>query len=214
MNHVATSAFSQPAARLCGITAWASLLVLVCMTVLAGAFTPGYSHVGQFISELGARGAPQEWGVRWVGFLPLGILLLAFCRFAHIALPRSPGTTFALVGLALYALGYLAATAFPCDLGCRPSQPSMSQLIHNALGLLGYLLAPLFLLAFARAARTWPNGARVSAAGYAAAGLALLGMVTLSSESGIAGLGQRLLELSVLGWVACCGAYTARQGAH
>ena len=208
------SPFSQPAARLSGATAWASLLVLVLMTVLAGAFTPDYSHVSQFISELGARGAPLEWEVRFAGFLPLGILLLAFCWLAYIALPRSSGTTFALIGLALYALGYLVAAAFPCDLGCRPAQPSVSQLIHNSLGLLGYLLAPLFLFAFARAARSWPNGARVSAAGYAAAGLALLGMLTLSSGSSMTGLGQRLLELSVLGWVAYCGAYAARQGAQ
>jgi Protein of unknown function (DUF998) len=145
---------SQTAPKLSAITALACFVVMALTVVVAGALTPGYSHVSQYISELGARGAPQEWGVRFAGFLPSGILLLAFCSFAYAALPRSSGTTLALVGLALYAAGYLVAAAYPCDLGCRPDKPTSSQLIHNAGGLLGYLLAPAFLFTLARAART------------------------------------------------------------
>lgn len=186
---------------------------MVLTVVMAGALTPGYSHVSQYISELGARGAPQEWSVRLAGFLPAGILLLAFCWYAYAALPRSTGATLALVGLALYAAGYVIAAAYPCDPGCRPDKPTTSQLIHNAGGLLGYLLAPAFLLTFARAARTWPGASHLAIAGYAAAGLALVGLLTLSPTSSTAGLSQRLLELAVLGWVAYCGRYLSRQAA-
>jgi hypothetical membrane protein len=202
---------SRQAAKLSALTAMAYLIVMVVMVVVAGALTPGYSHVSQFISELGARGSPQEWGVRLGGFLPLGIFLLAFCWFAYAALPRSSGTTLGLVGLALYAAGYLVAAAFPCDLGCRPAEPSTSQLVHNAAGLLGYLLAPAFLLALARAAHTWPGAGRLSAVGHAAAGLALVGLLTLSPTSPAAGLSQRLLEFAVLAWVVYCGRYLATQ---
>jgi hypothetical membrane protein len=205
--------FSQPAARLSALTALACFIVMALTVVVAGALTPGYSHVSQFISELGARGSPQEWGVRLAGFLPSGVLLLAFCWFAYAALPRSSGTTLGLVGLALYAAGYLVAAAYPCDLGCRPDKPSTSQLIHNAGGLLGYLLAPAFLLALARAAHAWPSAARLAVAGYAAAGLALVGLLTLSPTSSTAGLSQRLLEFAVLAWVVYCGRYLAKQGA-
>jgi hypothetical protein len=204
---------SQAAAKLSAITALACLVVMALTVVVAGALTPGYSHVSQYISELGARGSPHEWGVRLAGFLPSGILLLAFCSFAYAALPRSAGTTLALVGLALYAAGYLVAAAYPCDLGCRPDKPTTSQLIHNAGGLLGYLLAPAFLLTLAREARTWPGAGRLAVAGYAAAGLALVGLLTLSPTSSTAGLSQRLLEFAVLGWVAYCGKYLSRQAA-
>lgn len=206
--------FSQQAVRLSVLAALGYAIVMLLMVVVAGALTPGYSHISQFISELGARGSPQEWWVRLAGFLPSGILLLAFCWFAYAALPRSSATAWGLVGLAVYAAGYLVAVAFPCDLGCRPDTPSISQRIHNAGGMLGYLLAPAFLLALAREARTWPGAGRLPAVGYTAAGLALVGLLTLSPASAAAGLSQRLLEFAVLAWVVCCGKYLATQGAR
>jgi hypothetical protein len=51
-------------------------------------------------------------------------------------------------------------------------------------------------------------------AGYAAAGLALIGLLALSPTSPTAGLGQRLLEFAVLAWVVCCGRYLARREGH
>lgn len=207
------SKWSRGAARFSAITSLSSLVVIILVVVIAAAVTPGYSHVSQYISELGARGAPHEWSVRVAGFLPVGILLLSFCFFAHSALPRSRAATLGLVGLALFAVGYLVAAAFPCDLGCRPSEPSTSQLIHNAAGLIGYLLAPAFLFALAREARSWPGAASLVVVGYVAAGLALLGVLTLSPSSPTVGLSQRLLEVSVLVWSALCGNYLAKRSA-
>lgn len=205
------SAPSPALARLAAFTALMSLVILVLMVVIAGAGTPGYSHVSQFVSEPGARGAPQEWGVRFAGFLPVGVLLLGFCVTAFVVLPRSIGATLGLLGLALYAAGYLVAAAFPCDPGCRPADPSPSQLIHNAGGFIGYLLAPAFLFALARTARTWPGAASLVVVGYVAAAGALVGLFTLAPDSPTVGLSQRLLEASVLGWAAWCGRYLARR---
>jgi uncharacterized protein DUF998 len=201
---------SRAAARISAFAAIACFAVMAVMVVVAGALTPEYSHASQFISELGARGAPQEWVVRFGGFLPAGILLLAFCLFAFIALPRSPGATLGLAGLAIFGAGYLVAAAFPCDLGCRPDEPSTSQLIHNAGGLVGYLLAPAFLLILALASRRWPLAGRMAIAGYAATALAVIGLFTLDPDSGTAGISQRILEFAVLGWAVCCGIYLAR----
>lgn len=39
-------------------SAFLSAAWIVLLTLIAGAATPGYSHISQFISELGARGAP------------------------------------------------------------------------------------------------------------------------------------------------------------
>jgi hypothetical protein len=192
------------------LAAFASAAVIVAMTVVAGASTPGYRHAAQFISELGARGAPTEWGVRLAGFLPAGVLLLAFCGLAYRALPRSSAATRALCGLAVFAAGYLVAAAFPCDPGCRPVQPSVAQVIHNLGGIVGYALAPAFLFSFARAARHWPRASHLVVAGYVAAALALLGLVTLSPAAATVGLSQRLLEGAVLGWVVLCGVHLAR----
>lgn len=201
----------RPSSSLLVHGAAASALVIVLLTVVGGALTPGYSQLSMYISELGARGAPLEWPVRIAGFLPAGLLMLAFCLHAWHTLPRSWRVTLCLLGLGLYTLGYLVAVVFPCDLGCRPAEPSLSQVIHNVAGLLGYLFAPLLLLGMAREARRWQGAGHLVLPGYAAALLAFVGLLTLTPDSPLAGLSQRAIEASVLLWFTLLGAYLARQ---
>jgi hypothetical protein len=186
-----------------------SALAIALLAIVGAINTPGYSHFSQYISELGATGAPQEIPIRFFGFLPAGLALLLFSMVAYFSLPRSRTTTFGLLGLALYALGYVAAAFFPCDPGCRPAVPSMSQVIHNAVGLLGYVAAPLFLFLLARSARTWPGAAWVSRIGFIASAVSLLGLLTLSPGSPLVGVSQRAMEAAVLTWVVVCGLYIA-----
>ena len=192
-------------------TALLSFVAIFLLVVVGAAFTPGYSHITQFVSELGATGAPTEAWVRFGAFLPAGALMLIFCWGALRVLPRTGSVVLGLCGLALYAVGYLVATIFPCDLGCRPAAPSMSQLIHNLGGLVGYFVAPASLFLLARDARVWPGAARVVVAGYIAAAVALAGLLTLSPTSPVVGISQRALELAVLGWVVMLGCYLLQQ---
>ncbi len=189
----------------------ASALVTLLATLLGGALTPGYSHLAMYISELGARGAPLEWPMRLGGFLPAGLLMLSFCLAAWRRLPRRWPVTLSLLGLVLYALGYLIAVVFPCDLGCRPAEPSLSQAIHNAGGLLGYLFAPLILLLMALQARGWRHARHLVLSGYAAALLALGGLLTLAPESPFVGLSQRAIEAAILLWFTLLGRYLWRR---
>jgi hypothetical protein len=207
------AAFHRRVARVAVIAAGGGVLVLAAMVLIAGQLTPGYSHVGQYISELGARGAPYEWPVRFLGFLPAGALLLCFCVAAFLALPRSRNASAGLIGLFLFCAGYIAAAAFPCDPGCRPQSPSVSQVIHNAVGLVGYVLAPAFLLVLGLAARAWPDARWLARLSFALALCALAGLLTLSPTSPAAGLSQRVLEVSVLGWVVACSVFLARRRA-
>ena len=187
------------------------LAVVTLFVLWPAALTPGYSHLSQLISELGATGAPYSLWVRLGGFLPAGLLLLAFCVLAFNVIPRSRPVSISLFGLALYAAGYLVAATFPCDAGCRPEEPSASQLIHNAGGLVGYLVAPIFLFTLARVVCSWPRATGLANAGFFAAVVALVALLTLSPSSEFVGLSQRALELAVLGWVAMLGMYLAQQ---
>jgi hypothetical protein len=205
------STASPPVGTWAWRTALATAAFMVLMVVLAGAFTPGYRHASMFISELGARGAPLEMAVRFAGFLPAGLLLLAFLALAHRGLPRTRGTTAALAGLAVYAVGYLVSAPFPCDPGCRPAQPSASQLVHNTVGLAGYLLAPLCLFALGRAARAWPRPGLLPLTGWLSAAGAAAGVLTLDPASPWVGLSQRLIEGAVLAWVLTAGAWLRRE---
>lgn len=194
-------------ARFAFVFALLTLVSVVLFTILGALGFPGYSHTAQFMSELGARGAPHEMLIRFAGFLPAGVSMILFVIGAFTSLPRSALTTIGLIGIALYAMGYIVAVFFPCDFGCRPEQPSASQAIHNLFGLIGYVLAPLTLLALGFSARKWPGGQHLSWLAYIAAALALFGMMTLSPKSPYVGLSQRLIECAVLMWVVMCAWY-------
>ena len=198
-------------ARWTWAVAWLAGLVVLTVVIVAGTATPGYSQAAQFISEFGARGAPYADQVNWFGFLPAGILVCAFAALAWLTLPRSAGTTFGLVGIALFGFGYVIAVFYPCDPGCRPAQASVSQTIHNVLGLAGYVTAAPCLVLLGWQARTWPQGANLARLAFVCAAAALVGFVLLLEPSPYAGAAQRLLEASVLLWVVACGTYVRRR---
>lgn len=193
--------------RLTLITGILGTLAVFLLTVLGGANFPNYSHASQFISELGASGAPSARMINLAGFLPAGVLISAFTFFAWRSLPCSRATTLGMLGLALFVLGYVAAAFFPCEPGCRPTQPTLSQAMHNLLGLAGYLTAPLSLFALGWQARRWTKATHLSALGFIGGGLALLSLLFLSPEFRYVGVAQRVLEGSVLTWVVVSALY-------
>lgn len=185
---------------------------LVAMVVIGGAAWDGYDHVAQYISELGANGAPHGWQVSWLGFLPIGVLICAFAFFAWSAAPRSVLSALGFVGVFLFAIGYAGSAFFPCDFGCRPDNPSFSQVMHELVGLAGYLLAPLTLLLLGIATLKWPGATWLAILAFLTAAGALVGLSGLMyPQSPTVGLYQRVLEASMLSWVVACGFYLGLQ---
>jgi len=107
--------------------------------LLAALAYPGYSHLDQAMSQLGAQGSPTQGFSAWINNLPLGVF---FVLFAVGVMRRVRGSRLALFsaglilvhGLASFATGY-----FACDQGCAPAQPSFSQRMHNLAGLVMFL---------------------------------------------------------------------------
>ncbi len=199
-------------AKLAMITGVLGAAWLVAMVLIGGASWDGYDHVAQYISELGANGAPYGWHISWLGFLPIGLLICAFAYFAWRAAPTSVLATLGFVGIFLFSIGYVGSAFFPCDFGCRPDAPSFSQVMHELVGLAGYLLAPLTLLLLGLAALKWPGATWLAILGFVAGAGSLVGVVGLMDpESPTVGLYQRVLETSMLGWVVACGLYLGLQ---
>jgi hypothetical protein len=197
--------------KLAMITGVLGALWVLVLTLAGGATFEGYDHSSQFISELGASGAPHGWKVSWLGFLPAGLLVCAFALFAWLAAPRSALSTLGFIGVLLFAIGYVGSAFFPCDFGCRPDEPSSSQVMHELIGLAGYLFAPITLLLLGLSARTWPNARWLAILGYIAAIGALAGLVKLDPAFAHVGLAQRVLETSMLSWVFACALYLGLQ---
>jgi hypothetical membrane protein len=120
---------------LLGLLPIASLTWLTASVLIAGALRPGYSHSAQFMSELGARGAPGAWTMNVFGFIPAELLMVGFIALAAKALRRSPLALVGLALLAVYAIGLIVGALAPCDLGCRPAVPSLTHQIHMLAGL-------------------------------------------------------------------------------
>ena len=117
---------------------------------------PDYSPLAQYISELGALGAPYAGLVNWAGYLPSGILFaIALASFWCHWRPRG----LQAAGLALLfcePLAWIGSALFPCDLGC-PADGSLSQVLHNVLAVFTYTGTGLgvTLLACAPGLRVW-----------------------------------------------------------
>jgi len=180
---------------------------LLAMVLIGGATFPGYDHASQYISELGATGAPRGFEVSWYGFLPVGVLMIAFAVFAWLSAPRSVLSTLGFFGIVLYAIGYVGSAFFPCDYGCRPEEPSFSQQMHLLVGFVGYMFAPLTMTLLTIAVLKWPKAGWLVALGVVAAIGSFLGLVTMAPDSPLVGVSQRVLEASVTGWVVACGLY-------
>lgn len=117
--------------------------------VIGGVLVSGHSHVENFISELGAVGT--QWGgvVSFGGFLPIGLLTLAFLIVAAPLVDPRAGGKLGYHLLSCVGLAYLGAAFAQCDLGCPAVPTSPRQLLHNLLGVLEYVGGGIGLLVFA-----------------------------------------------------------------
>jgi ribosomal protein S18 acetylase RimI-like enzyme len=156
MEHARGRRRRRIAAALAGL---AASTFAVAVPLIGAWARPGYSHVSQFISELGESGAPGAAWVSAAGFAPIGGLVLVFLALAGRVLPVSRWTLSGLLCLGAVGAGYLAASLAPCDPGC-PATGSLSQAVHNSFGALEYVgaIAGLLLLgASFRVSRGWSS---------------------------------------------------------
>lgn len=187
-------------ARLAGLLGILGVVAAVAFPIYFGALDPSYDPARDFISELGDATARDAWAVNWFGFLPTGLLLTAFGCLAWRALPRSTATALAMLGVILFAVGYVGAAFFPCDTGCSGAASSFSQQMHYAFSLPGYFLAPVTMLLLGIASRWWPGGAWIAPLAFIGAVGTFAGLAGMVSvfENNTNGLWQRVLEASFL----------------
>jgi len=123
------------AGNLCGMLAplwWASAIIF------CGSSRPEYSHVAQYISELGERGSSTEFIMRYAGFLPTGLMHMAFAAFLYVAFRGSRPAMIAATLLAINGLARIGAGLFPCEPGCVGPNLLLSQQLHSLSAGIGF----------------------------------------------------------------------------
>jgi hypothetical protein len=116
---VRTTARVVVAPRAARRLAWLALAaqpVFVAAWIVAGALEPGYSHLEQTFSELSARNASHP-GVMEVGYIALGVSMLALAPALLSVLPPRPASRAAAALFALSGLAVLAVGVVPLDCG-------------------------------------------------------------------------------------------------
>lgn len=190
-------------------------ILFTLVVVISAAIRPDYSHVHQFISELGATGSPNAAMMNYGGFVPAGLLVAGFGFSLSRVLPREPLVLLALALVVLFGIGVAASGVVSCDPGCPQSGGSVENAIHNRIApaaFLGLIIAAgIFAVRF-RTLDSWSRCATGSAAS-AVLGLVLLAALASTLESRhLTGMWQRLLLLVLFSWCAGVGTHAFRSG--
>ncbi|MBX9803313.1 MAG: DUF998 domain-containing protein [Caulobacteraceae bacterium] len=187
-------------ARTTGLIGMTGVALFAVSLAVFGALNPGYSHLTNAVSELGAVGAPNQLAWNLMGFLGVGLLLCTFGR----GLGRVLGTASAGWLLVLFGLSF-AATAIPADMGDLGAQTSVAHIAASQAVLLFWLLA-LIRLMFVRS-----FGLTLRLVTGLALLLAIGTVVVRGAELLPPGLTQRLSFAVVLGWVLAVSAALFRR---
>ena len=185
--------------QLAGIVAFLPHLLAVVMATVQ---RPEFSHRLQYLSELGERGSVTATLTNYLGIIPTGILFASFGLGLVLHYRAHRLLTIAGALIILHGLCRVLAALFPCEFGCRPSSPTLSQMIHNSSATVAFvsLTASLFM------AGPWlvanKRGAAIVAATYLLGLMAVAAQVVLiTSPAASPGLFQRLALGALQLWV-------------
>jgi len=123
----------------CGIVA---PILDVLVTAWLGALDPGYSHVRQYISELGEPGRPYAWAfAAWC--LLWGLLFAGFAIALGHGLGRRTGSWLGPGAVLIMAASSIVVGFFPCDPG--GTAETVSGQVHLIVG--GWIGTPAIIFA-------------------------------------------------------------------
>ena len=184
--------------------------LFTAVVILCGALRPGYSHVGQFISELGASGTPHAMLMNVGGFIPAGLLLAGFGVATGRLLKGGARAAIASGLVTLFGLGVVVAGVYSCDLGCPQPPSSTAGLIHDRVSVAAFLAGivgvGLWALEFRRLT-SFSDLWRYAALSSVAALCLFIALAASLQTRVITGLLQRLLLGTLFLW---CGKVSLR----
>ena len=185
----------------------ATPVIFVLSLLLLGYLFPGYDHVRDYISELGAVDSPIRNTANFFAFFPMGLFLTLFSIGLYRVIGKRGiyakiGSIFLILsGVFLTSIGF-----FPCDSGCYNF--STIGLVHKFTSIISLYLGGIALFFFALHAlrgRTFPRKWSIS---FFSVGITagVLGYTSSQLENTVyGGLVQRLaifIPLVFMGMIA------------
>ena len=96
------------------VAGMAALPLWAFAIVFSASLRPEFSHVTQYISELGERGSATASIMRYTGFVPTGLMHLAFAAFLCAAFRADRLAVFAAALIGVNGLARIGAGLFSC----------------------------------------------------------------------------------------------------
>jgi hypothetical protein len=183
--------------------------LFVIASVLGGFQFDDYDPIAQYISETMAVGTTHGEKLRFLGYIPSGILLTLFSFLAIKKFPKSTLIQIGFIGLAVfYGMATIVVGIFPCDQGCNKEliNPSISQLIHNITGMLTYLFVPISIILISIGLIKTKHYLNLSKIGISCGliSIAFIWLMISQPLSNYVGLFQRIIESLFVIWIIGC----------
>ncbi len=176
---------TQKFLAVCGIV---GPIIFSIIVLTLGYLTPDYSHIRDFMSELGAVDAPYGFVMSTAGLVLLGILISAFSIGFHRGIEK--GSVFGTALLVMSGFSLAATGIFRCDPGCI--DVSLIGRLHSTFAMIAgftFIVAIFFISPRLREDRNWKNYWAYS---VITGVLTLVFSILLISAGDLAGLMQRI----------------------
>jgi hypothetical membrane protein len=184
-------------------------LLFTLITVICAALRPDYSHISQFISELGATGSPNADLMNFAGFMASGLMiaLLGFSLISNLPKKFLPLTGSVLI--TVFGIGVIIVGIFSNDFPEAPEDAgSLSNRIHNQVSLLMFLCVIIGIFMLGISFRKLPSWRRLWLYSVLSAlvsfGL-LVALINSTQTFTYTGTWQRLFLLSIFLWMGIAG---------
>ena len=188
-------------------------VIFTIIVVVCAGLRPDYSHVHSFISELGAKGTPNDQLMNFAGFMPTGFLLTLFGIYLFVSLRNRLISKVGSALMTVFGLGVIMAGIFSCDPGC-PLGGSTEAVIHDRVSAIAFNSAILGVLLLGFSFGTPSEFRRLKFYSIISAVLAaifLVAMISTFETRNFTGIWQRFLLLTIFAWTSVAGIHTFKK---
>ncbi|MEE9150531.1 MAG: DUF998 domain-containing protein [Thermoplasmata archaeon] len=182
---------------ICGIIA---PIIFTIILIIAGLLRSDYSHLTNYVSELGGVGAPNAI-IQRANFVLIGILIIAFAYGLHRGINNGKGSIIGPLLISIFGLSAVVSGIFSTD----PIQPgSFSDVMHSiasGIGSLAAIIAFFVITERLKKDNLWKRYQTFSKMIAITAILVSVIVVGILGAVGTPGLGQRLFLAVLFLWI-------------
>lgn len=178
-----------------------SIIWLFATAFIGGINYPHYNHITQFISELGANGAPNNLIINYLGLTLTEVFLIIYFVFLLKNYRLNKISRIGIYILLLYCLLLIIGALFPIEYEFSTETYSLSQTIHSIAGGLAYLMGIVGIIVLSIGYKIFSDDNKILIYGLVLSTISIICLTFLIEENELDGLIQRLLEASIYLWI-------------